>query len=152
CFDDVRDPAQTPKFFLHWYWRVHAHVGATRAWLVTGDLARARSEAHQLTRVALSTADPNLHALAWETRAQVAIVEMDWPDAKESTDSARGALAGPEAPTAAWQVHGAASEWYRKTGRRDTAAAHHARAVEHLDTLLDSFEPDEPIRQALRAA
>jgi hypothetical protein len=54
---------------VHWYWRVHAHVGATRTALQAGDVERARIEASRLTHVALSTDDPNLHALAWEACA-----------------------------------------------------------------------------------
>jgi hypothetical protein len=38
---------------------------------------------------------------------------------------------------------------YRRTGRREESAAHHDRALEHLEALVDSFEPDEPIRRAL---
>src|SRR5262245_61810633 len=31
CFEAVCDRAHTPKFFLHWYLRGHAHVGLIRA-------------------------------------------------------------------------------------------------------------------------
>ena len=149
CFEDIRDPGQTPKFFLHWYWRVHALAGATRACLQAGDLARARLEASDLTRAALATADPNLRALAWETTAQVAIAEADWSGAERAIDAALQELARPDVAMSAWQVHATASELYRRTRRRDASAAHHDLALEHLETLADSFEPDEPIRQAL---
>ena len=38
-FEDVRNPHLTPKFFVHWYWRMHAHVGLVRAWLQSGRAA-----------------------------------------------------------------------------------------------------------------
>jgi DNA-binding winged helix-turn-helix (wHTH) protein/tetratricopeptide (TPR) repeat protein len=152
CFDAVRDRAQTPKFFMHWYWRVHAHLGSTRAWLHAGNLAQARSEVGQLRRAALATADPNLHVLAWEATAQVAIAEMHWADAEESVANALRELARSPVPISAWRVHATAADLYRKTGRIDAASVHHVRALEHLATLVNSFEPDEPIRQALVVA
>jgi hypothetical protein len=32
-FAEVIDPATTPKFFLHWYWRMNAQLGLADAWL-----------------------------------------------------------------------------------------------------------------------
>src|SRR5262249_23937058 len=99
CFEEVCDPAETPQFFLHWYWRVHARVGATRACLHTGDTARGRLEAGQLLRAAISTDDRNLHALAWDTTARVAIAEMKWSDAEQAIENAFRAIAGSDVPT-----------------------------------------------------
>src|SRR5262245_6098666 len=73
CFEDVRDPARTPVFFLHWYWRIHARIGLARASLQARDVTTARAEAEAAAEAALSTADPGLHALAAETSAQVAM-------------------------------------------------------------------------------
>jgi DNA-binding winged helix-turn-helix (wHTH) protein len=148
CFEKVRDPAETPKFFLHWYWRMHAQVGLTRAWLQSGRVASAREEASRLTAGAVSTADPNLQALAWATSAQVAIADTDWMDAGRSIDNALAALSRPGAPTCAWQVHGTAWDLHRQTGQPDRAAAHRALARKHIATLADSFQPDEPLRHA----
>src|SRR5262249_24315852 len=80
-FEEVRDPHQTPKFFIHWYWRMHAHIGLVRACLGSAHFADARIEADRLIETALKCADPNLQALAWEARAQVAIAESDWTQA-----------------------------------------------------------------------
>src|SRR5262249_46726412 len=44
-FEDVRNPLETPKFFLHWYWRVHALVGAARAPPHPGRLGPGRLDA-----------------------------------------------------------------------------------------------------------
>ena len=149
CFEVVRDPIATPKFFLHWYWRMHAHVGLTRAWLQSGNLANARREAARLIEAALATADPALQTLAWETSAQVAIAESNWDDATQSIDRALAALKRTETPTSAWRVHASASELHQKTGQHDSAAAHHASARAHIAALAASFEPDEPLRRAL---
>jgi tetratricopeptide (TPR) repeat protein len=152
CFDEVRDPTQTPKFFIHWYWRMHAHVGLTHAWLQSGDVKHARREASRLTDAALSTADPNLHALAWDVAAQVAMAEADWEDARQCVDHALAALARFDVPACAWRVHGTASRLYRKTGEPDAAATHRARAQAHVSALVSSLEPDEPLRHAFLGA
>jgi DNA-binding winged helix-turn-helix (wHTH) protein/tetratricopeptide (TPR) repeat protein len=152
CFEEVRDPTRTPKFFLHWYWRMHAHVGLTRAWLQSRQMANARMEACRLTEAALSTADPNLQALAWETSAQVATAETNWREARQSIDNALAALSRLDVPTFAWRVHGTAWDLYRKMGQTETAAAHRARARMHIAALANSFERDEPLRQIFLGA
>jgi hypothetical protein len=151
-FDDVRDPTQTPKFFMHWYWRMHAHVGLTRARLRSGDVTNARVEASRLVEAALSTADPNLQALAWDTSAQVAIAETNWGSAKQCLDQALAALARFDVPTCAWRVHGTGWDLYRKTLEPEAAATHRTRAQEHIFAVVNSFEPNEPLRHALLSA
>jgi len=64
-FAKVLDPKRTPKFFLHWYWRMNAQLGLSSVWLASGDLRKARLEADRFLQSALSTAEPNLQALAW---------------------------------------------------------------------------------------
>ena len=127
---------------------MHAHVGLTRAWLQSGQTANARVEADRVTEAALSTADPNLQALAWEARARVAIAEANWSDAEQSIDNALAVLTRFDMPTSTWRVHGTAWDLHRKTGRDDTAATHRARARTHISALAHSFDADEPLRQA----
>jgi tetratricopeptide (TPR) repeat protein len=152
CFEEVRDPTETPTFFLHWYWRMRAHVGLTHALLQSGHVTQARLEARRLTEAALSTADPTLQALAWETSAHVAIAETDWKHASHSIDKALAALSRFDVPTCAWRVHCTAWDLYRKTGRPETAAAHRALARTHVSTLANSFDRDEPLRQIFLSA
>ena len=151
-FEDVRDPMHTPKFFLHWYWRFHAHVGLVRAWLQADEIAKARIEADRLTQAALGIDDPNLQALAWETRVHVAMAESNWADARQSIDRAFAALARFDVPISAWRVHATASELYRKLGRSEEAATERERARAHIVALVESFAPDEPLRFAMLGA
>jgi tetratricopeptide (TPR) repeat protein len=37
-FEEIRDCEVTPKFFLHWYWRMQAQLGLTHVWLASGNL------------------------------------------------------------------------------------------------------------------
>src|SRR5262249_44466425 len=44
-FARVLDPGATPKFFLHWYWRMNTQLGVSDAWLAAGNLRNAQEEA-----------------------------------------------------------------------------------------------------------
>jgi tetratricopeptide (TPR) repeat protein len=151
-FEDVRDLNQTPKFFMHWYWRTHAHVGLVHSWLHSGQIARARAEADELTNTARRIADPNLQALAWDARALVAMGESQLTDARECLDRAFAALTRFEAPISAWRVHASASELCRRVGQAEEAAAHRERARAHITALAESFAPEEPLRVAMLSA
>jgi tetratricopeptide (TPR) repeat protein len=151
-FEDVRDLNQTPKFFMHWYWRTHAHVGLVHSWLHSAQIARARAEADELTNTARGIADPNLQALAWDARALVAMGESQLTDARECLDRALAALTRFEAPISAWRVHASASELYRRLGLAEEAAAHRERARAHITALAQSFAPEEPLRVAMLGA
>jgi len=74
-FRRVRDPKITPKFFLHWFWRMTAQLGLSNVWLSAGNLASAGGEADSFLESALSTADPHIQALAWEMKTRIAMAE-----------------------------------------------------------------------------
>src|SRR4030095_6487036 len=88
CFNEVRDPKRTRKFFLHWFWRMTAQLGLSEVWLQSRDLIQARSNAPGFLQAALSTADPYLQALAWELQARVAMAEQDSASAEKSIQKA----------------------------------------------------------------
>jgi DNA-binding winged helix-turn-helix (wHTH) protein/tetratricopeptide (TPR) repeat protein len=151
-FTDVRDRNQTPKFFLHWYWRTHAHVGLVHAWLQSAQIGRARAEADDLTNTARGIGDPNLQALAWDACALVAIAESQLTEAGECLERAFAALARFEVPICAWRVHATASELHRRLGQTEQAAVHRQHARSHIAALAESLAPDEPLRAAMLRA
>ena len=91
-FAQVRDYDITPKFFLHWHWRMHAQLGATEARLSAGDIQNARREADGFLESALSVADPNLRAFAWEINSRVARAEGNARLAREYLNHALAVL------------------------------------------------------------
>ena len=152
CFSQVHDPRITPKFILHWRWRLQAQLGMTEARLRAGDVAGARREVDEVLSAALSTVDPNMHALAWEMKSRVARAENDFNSACECVDRALAILDRYDIPMAAWQVHSSAWNLYLDRGDRERAAGHQARAKELIMGIADSFEHDEPLRESLLAA
>ena len=104
-FARVLDPKTTPKFFLHWYWRMIAQLGLSDVWLASGNLRKARLAADRFVQSALATAEPNLHALAWDVDARVSMAEKDAKAAEEKIEKGLAVLQAFEIPTTAWRVH-----------------------------------------------
>jgi hypothetical protein len=145
-FAQVRDRDVTPNFFLHWHWRMHAQLGATEARLCAGDIQSARREADGFMEAALSVADPNLRAFAWEVKSRVARAERDGPLARECINHALAVLDTYESPVT-WVVHRTAWDIFRDEGDYQKAQWHRARAKEMIMAIADTFEPGEPLRE-----
>src|SRR5262249_3122843 len=113
-FADVLDTKTTPKFFLHWYWRMNAQLGVSEAWQAAGKLRNARTEADRFFDAASSTSEPNLLALASDVQARVAMAEKNWKRAERHIESALTIVAKFDIPTTGWRVHATRSELCRR--------------------------------------
>ena len=151
-FAHVLDPKKRTKFFLHWYWRMNAQLGLSNVWLASGDLRTAGLEAERFLQSALSTAEPNLQALAWELGARVAMAEKDRKGAEDKIEKGLAILQEFEIPTTAWRVHATRSDLYRHAKNETAAEAERARAEAIILALANSFAPDDPLRHAFLAA
>jgi len=152
CFRQVRDPKLTPKFFLHWFWRLIAQLGLSNTWLGSGNLALARQEAEAFLDSTLSTADPYLQALAWELNSRLAIAGLDWHQAQDCVQKGLAILKEFDVPVAAWQIHARARDLYIQAKDEETAETHRALAESHIVTIANSFSPDELLRKIFLAA
>jgi tetratricopeptide (TPR) repeat protein len=152
CFTEVRDSRRTPKFFLHWFWRMTAQLGLSEVWMHSGKLIKARSDADGFLQSALSTADPHVQALAWELQARVAIAEQDWAAAEGCIQKALAVLQNFELPMAAWRVRATAWDLYRDAGNKEAADEHLERAASCVLRIANSFPLEEPLRQTFLAA
>jgi len=149
CFAKVLDSSATPKFFLHWHWRIQAHLGLTAALAGSGDVAQARLEAARCLESAQSTADPNLQALALEMSARVAFADHDLSGSQQSIQNALAILEKFDVPVAAWRVHAAAWEL---CPNRTEGECHRAVARDTILRIASSFDPEEPLRASLLSA
>jgi DNA-binding winged helix-turn-helix (wHTH) protein/tetratricopeptide (TPR) repeat protein len=152
CFAQVCDPSVTPRFFLHWHWRMHARLGLCETRLQAGDLPNARIQVESFLESALSMADPNMQVLAWEARARVAIADKDRARALACIESALAILDKFDIPVVAWRVHATAWDLYSHAEEHERAEGHRARAKEVIMRLADSFEQGEPLRESLLTA
>jgi len=152
CFAGVRDYRITPRFFLHWHWRMHAELGSAEARLKAGDLTNARNEAEGFLQSAASVADPNMRVLAWDVRSRVASAENNFNHARECIDNALAIVDRFDIPVAAWRVHATAADLFAYLEDREKAVNHRARAQELVLRLADTFDEGEPLRESLLAA
>jgi DNA-binding winged helix-turn-helix (wHTH) protein/tetratricopeptide (TPR) repeat protein len=151
-FSQVRDPRVTPKFFLHWHWRMFAHLGMTEARLQAGHIADAHREVDDLLSSALSLPCPDIRSLAWEAKSRVARANKDFGGARASINNALAILDQFDIPVAAWQVHRTAWDLCADQGDGAGADRHRNRARELIMGIADSFENGEPLRESLLAA
>jgi hypothetical protein len=152
CFDEIRDHKATSKFFLHWYWRMQAQIGLTQVSLASGNLATARAEAAGLLESALRTAEPTLHAQAWEIKARVAIAAELEREARECIQQALSIVERRRVPLAAWRVHATAWELSHRVADHAAAEAHRDRAASCVLALANSFGLGEAMRNSFLAA
>jgi len=151
-FARIRGSLTPPSFFLHWYWRMQAQLGAAEVCLSAGALGNARSEADGFYRSAFSTEEPNMRALACELRSRVACAENDRNSAREYMNSALEITGRFDVPFAAWRVHAAAAHLCLQEANRERAIFHGARARDMIMRVADSFEKGEPLRESLLSA
>ena len=147
CFEEICDPDLTPRFFLRWYWRIHAQLGLCRAWLESGNIGNASGAIDSLLESTASTPEPNLQALAWTMHAQVALAGERLDCAADSIRKALVVVENFEIPVTAWQAHATAWQFYRAAQDEKTANHHRARAEAVILALANSFDPGEPLRQ-----
>jgi tetratricopeptide (TPR) repeat protein len=151
-FRQVRDLEVTPKFFLHWIWRMTAQLELSNVWLLSGNILNARAEADGFLESALSTADPHLQALAWELKTRVAIAENDWKAAREYLQQALAIVDKFGVLVAAWQVHATAWQLYRHDKEDKVAETNRANAEACILKIANSFASDEPLRASFLSA
>lgn len=145
-FSEVEEMTKE-KFYLYWYWRMLAELGISRAWLESGNLVKARQQADCFLESALSTEDPHLQALAWETKARVAFAAGEWTEAEPLVLQALAILQRFDVPIAAWQVHATAWDLYRQLGQEDKADQHRNNAEMIIRAIANSFASEEPLRE-----
>jgi DNA-binding winged helix-turn-helix (wHTH) protein/tetratricopeptide (TPR) repeat protein len=151
-FRRVRDPEITPKFFLHWFWRMTAQLGLSNVWLSSGNLAKASDEADAFLESALSTEDPHVQALAWEMKTRIAIAEQAWDAATNHLREALSLVERFEIPVAAWQVHSTAWDFYRHAKNEAAAERNRSLAERHILAISNSFTSDDPLRRSFLSA
>src|SRR5262249_21218502 len=127
-FEQILDTNLTPKFFLHWYWRMNAQLGLTNVSLAAGRLGRARSDADRFLESALSTDEPNLRALGWDIEARVSMAERNWKRAEADVEHGLAVVERFDIPTVAWRLHATRSQLYRRSQNEGAAEASRARA------------------------
>jgi len=151
-FNEVRDPHTTPKFFLHWAWRMTAQLGTSEAWLQFNKLEKASCEADAFLHSALQIADPHLQALAWEMQTRTAIARKEWRRSEDCIHNALELVGRFDVPVAGWQVHATAWRLYRSRNEHAEAESQRESARICIFKIADSFTQGEPLRETFLSA
>jgi DNA-binding winged helix-turn-helix (wHTH) protein/tetratricopeptide (TPR) repeat protein len=151
-FRQVQDLDARAQFFMHWEWRMMADLEASNAWLLSGDVANARTLADSVLKSVLATSDPYVHALVWDLQARVALAEGNLQPASESIQRALAIVDESEIGSGAWQTFATASQVFHRARKPKTAESYRARAESCIIQIANSFEPDEPLRATFLAA
>lgn len=150
CFQEVLDHF-TRRTVLHWYWGTLARLGLSETWLASGNLAKANIEADALEQAVSVCGDSYIKALAWETRARLALAEGKQEKAEQYILKGLETIASVDVPLAAWRVHAAAWEVYRETDRA-RSNTHRASAQDIIAQIADSLDEVESLRESFLSA
>ena len=129
-----------------------AQLELSNAWLLSENVANARTAADGVLKSALATSDPHLQALAWDLQARVALAENDLQGARASIERAFAIIDCSEVQGAAWQVYATAWQLYQSVKEQKTAETNRERAETCILKIANSFLSDEPLRATLFAA
>jgi tetratricopeptide (TPR) repeat protein len=151
-FTRIQDLDEHTKFFMNWEWRMTAQLELSNAWLLSENVANARTAADGVLKSALATSDPHLQALAWDLQARVALAESDFQGARESIQQALALVEQSEIAVAAWQVHATAWQLYQRLKEHKAAETNRQRSEASILKIADSFDRDEPLRATFLAA
>ncbi len=151
-FTRIQDLDEHTKFFMHWEWRMTAQLELSNAWLLSENVAKARTAADGVLKSALATSDPHLQALAWDLQARVALAENDLQGARASIERAFAIIDCSEVQGAAWQVYATAWQLYQSVKEHKTAETNRERAETCILKIANSFLSDEPLRATFLAA
>jgi DNA-binding winged helix-turn-helix (wHTH) protein len=151
CFEQLEEMTRE-RFYLYWYWRMHAQLGLARAWLGSGNIPNAGMKADCCLESSLSASDPNMQVLAWEIKTRIAIAEEHWTGASQSIRAALAILEKHGVPLSGWQIHSTAWEFFRRQNDRESAELHRRRAEDGILALARSFPEQEPLRAIFLAS
>jgi tetratricopeptide (TPR) repeat protein len=140
------------RFFQDWYWRMTAQRGLSEVWLRKGDATRAKQAADMFFKSATLSAGPDLNALGWELNARLALHDRKYNRACGFAEKALAALASLDIPMIGWRVEMTASDCYRLAADPARAEQHRSRARAMVNTRLDSFATNDPLRESFAAA
>lgn len=149
CFEALSQRVAREPSPVDWHLRKLVHHGMSRCLLARGDLAEARAEAERALLMAERSGERTYMALGRRTLCEIAMAEGDLGRAAAELARAQRALAGGEAPLAAWRVHATAVSVHERRGERADAARARAQGAAVLRRLADSVGGWSGLAEAL---
>jgi tetratricopeptide (TPR) repeat protein len=140
-----RKIAQRPAM-LDWYMTLMLEWGRVNLLLLTGSTAEAAAAADRFVRLTEDTREHTWQALAYETRARLALKRDAFVEAIDSVNRALAATKDFETPLADWRVHSTAAAAYRATGDQRLATRHAYLGAVAKRRLAESLPQEHRLR------
>ena len=140
------------QLILGWYWRMPLELARTELAMAQAQWPEARASAERFHAAAQATAEGTWQALAWRTKAQVALVERQLTNAYEFIEEGLRLVRARELPLAAWRVFEVAAEVADAAGDASVARRHREAARALVLELAKSLPRDEPLREVFLSA
>ena len=150
CIAEIRkalgDPARAPRCIATVHRRGYRFIAPVTAGTAPDT---ARQEAERLCELASQPGERTYLALGRRTLAEVALAERNRDQAEAELAQALAALAGAEAPLAAWRVYATAAQLHQQRGRRTEADHYWLQSAVVLRQLADALGDASELRRSL---
>jgi ATP/maltotriose-dependent transcriptional regulator MalT len=115
-------------------------------WLAAGDLGQAQTTASRLHEVTVAAPDRPFLALAFNTKAKIAIATGNSQTAGSQLFEAVSIVRHARLPLAAWRVYATVADLYESLGDAARASKWRCRSQLIVRLLENSLKPDDPLR------
>jgi DNA-binding winged helix-turn-helix (wHTH) protein len=149
CFGEAEGAMQLQAVHLDWYWQLALEWGMVNALLATKEFAAASSRAKRCVTAAAGTDERMWRALAWESRARVALAQAKHEEAVKHIENALAVCKGFDTPLAEWRVDETGAAAFKACGDRRRAKFHADRAMATRKRAAQTLPEGHLLRLAL---
>jgi tetratricopeptide (TPR) repeat protein len=149
CFNEVAEIFNRERVLMDWILRILLHYGLSHYWLSQNQPVRAKEEAERLCEIARKPGERTYLALGYQALAEIAIQTQNWKEAEIEISRALAALDSAEAPLAEWRVCATAAQIAEHLRQHSKAAGYWRRSADVLNSLADSLDENDPLRESL---
>ena len=148
----AHEDLERQQLILGWYWRMPLELARAELAMAQARWPEARASAERFHAAAQATAEGTWQALAWRTKAQVALVERELTSARGFIEEGLRLVRTKDLPLAAWRVFEVAAEVADAAGDESVACHHREAARALVLELAKSLPRDEPLHQVFLSA
>jgi tetratricopeptide (TPR) repeat protein len=149
CFKAVVRTEQDETLPIHQNYFFPAYAGLSEAWLVQGELAKARDYAQRLHDFSAGAPERTYLALSHRLFAEIALREHALAEAETHLTTALGLVEAAEVPLAAWRVYASAAKLYEQLLRPAEAEIYQRRSADVRLKLAASLDETDPLRRSI---
>jgi tetratricopeptide (TPR) repeat protein len=148
----AHDDLERRQVILGWYWRMPLEFARAELAIAEEDWQEARASAERFHAAAQRTAERTWQALAWRTKAQVALRDGHVARARACVDEALELVQTHPLPLAGWRVFEIAAAVSNAQGDEPASHRYHNMSRQLARNLAHSLAQSEPLREIFLSA